>query len=177
MAEKKRVVLRAEDVAKDQRRAVEELAQQILASARDDVMQDEAALLQRLELLRTGSRLHPGGPVLNRNRCLVEMWKSREALTAKTVAWEWFFAPFEGLRPRISLEDVCSVLGLDPERVRDEVEKLAPDPPQWRIEEEARNRLMDEQLRCEPCDERNESEPIRDDFDALAVAFRQRLAG
>lgn len=43
----------------------------------------------------------------------------RELIAAKITAWEWFFDPWLGMRPRLSLEEVCPVLHTDPEWIRE----------------------------------------------------------
>ena len=46
----------------------------------------------------------------------------RELIAAKITAWEWFFGPFWlGMRPRLSLEEVCPVLHMAPEWIRERV--------------------------------------------------------
>ena len=47
--------------------------------------------------------------------------KRNDLIAAKITAYEWFFEPYKGLAPRLSLEEVCRVLHRDPKYVRDRV--------------------------------------------------------
>lgn len=56
-------------------------------------------------------------------RKATSLYYKRELIEAKITAWEWFFRPWLGLQPRLSLEEVCRVLHAQPQWVRECVER------------------------------------------------------
>lgn len=68
----------------------------------------------------------------------------RELIASKITSWEWFFGTWQGLPPRLALEEVCPVLHTSPAWIREKVIAAAK-PTRYKMPPGCRSELLSEE--------------------------------